>query len=205
MSSSSPDAQLGAAQESAEEKLLDFYVKIMPPLMQCERCSIFVDSEKDGFVCLKAGTGQRERSIEVEIVENSIVGRVMEGGETIFEDRLQKMPGKHKHFEKQTGFESHDILCLPIKSLDGVEVVGAVQLLNHIGGGPYDEDEIALLEDHLDYLAFALDDAQKTMSVPSAVAVDDSRIWQRVAIGALIGCGILLVPTFLYLGNLFSS
>ncbi|MDA0788153.1 MAG: GAF domain-containing protein [Proteobacteria bacterium] len=195
MSSSTETAGLKLDQDTAEEKLLDFYVRIMPILMQCERCGIFVASEKDGFVWLKAGTGQRERSIEVEIVENSIVGRVMESGNMIFEDRLDKMPGKHKYFDRQTGFETHDVLCVPVKSLDGNRLLGAVQLLNHVGGGEYHEDEIGFLEDLLEYLAFAMDNPEvkeHTGNAPSAGP------WKGIAIAAMIGCALLAIPAALF-------
>lgn len=194
----SDELELEVDPDTAEEKLLDFYVKIMPLLMQCERCGIFVTSEKPGFVWLKAGTGQRERSIEVEIVENSIVGQVMESGKIMFEDRLEKMPGKHKYFERQTGFETHDILCIPVKSIDGTRIIGAVQLLNHIGGGPYNEDEILFLGDLLDYLAFAMDTPESAGGGHVEVA-SDAGPWKGIAIGAIITSLVLLVPAILYL------
>ena len=72
----------------SESKFLDFYVRLIPRVLDAERCSVFILDPSNDKVWLKAGTALRERGIEVP-VGNSIVGEVIRSGKPVITTDLQ--------------------------------------------------------------------------------------------------------------------
>ncbi|MEX2327320.1 MAG: GAF domain-containing protein, partial [Pseudomonadales bacterium] len=136
---------LEADWKAAEHRLLQFYVKVVPKVLDVERCSIFVADRDAEGMWLRAGTGVRERSIEMDELSESVLGEAVAAKKTIYKDNLQDVQGSHQAIDTLVGFETRDILCMPIFSLDGKRLTGAVQLLNKKDGAPYSEDDLILL------------------------------------------------------------
>lgn len=189
---------LEADWNAAEHRLLQFYVRVMPKVMDVERCSIFiVDRESDDF-WLRVGTGLRERSIEVDKFAQSIVGEAVEKKEVIFRENLdQEDEGGHKTVDTMVGFVTRDILCMPIWSLDGKRVTGAVQLLNRIDGKPYTEEDIAMLEELCHYLELAIENIYFQQEA-SGVVGRVYRSLRRTMIGAAIGFFAIIAVLAVY-------
>lgn len=137
--------------------LLDFYVRIMPKVLDCERCSIFIHDPMRQSAWLKAGTGVAEKEIELSLEQDSIVGKVIASGEATLIKDLDSAEGEHKNTDQQTGFITRDILCVPIRSLDGNAITGAVQLLNKQGDESFSESDQQLLEEMVHYLELSLE------------------------------------------------
>jgi len=143
--------------EEGHHNLLNFYVKIIPIVVNAERCSIFIHNPATREIWLKCGTGVSERDIRVDRDTPSVVGNVIDTGEFKIINGLEKMEGAHKEIDKMTGFETHNILSVPIKSLDGKETMGAVQVLNKKGGLNFSEDDLKLVEDMAHYLQLSIE------------------------------------------------
>ncbi len=148
---------LEADWEEDQHPLLDFYVKTMPLVVNAERCSIFIYDPESMTIWLKAGTGLEERDIEVSGTFESVVGSVISTGQHKIVAALDKENGIHKETDEKTGFVTRDILCIPIKSLDGSKVMGAVQLLNKQDGSPFNDKDRALLEEMAHYLELTIE------------------------------------------------
>ena len=128
-----------------KKKLLNFFVRIMPRVVAAERCSLFIYDPFAKKVWLKYGTSLEERAIEVSS-EESIVGQVITTGKSIIQNDLEEFEGAHKQTDNTTGFISRNIICVPIKSMDGARITGAIQLLNKEGGGFSNADKDLLRE-----------------------------------------------------------
>lgn len=142
---------------SGNKALLEFYVKIMPKVLNAERCSIFIHDPTTREIWLKAGTGLAEKEIRVGESDDSVVGEVVETGEHRIISGLEERNGIHKEIDKKTGFVTRDILAIPIKSLDGNEVMGAVQVLNKRDGSSFTEDDRTLLQEMAHYLELTIE------------------------------------------------
>lgn len=127
-----------------ESKFLDFYVRLIPRVLNAERCSVFILDPASNKVWLKAGTALRERGIEVPL-DNSIVGEVIVSGKPVITTDLQSRDGAHKTVDTTTGFVTREIICVPIRSADGTKITGAIQVLNRKGGGRFTEDDQSFL------------------------------------------------------------
>ncbi|MBM2830720.1 MAG: hypothetical protein HW411_1510 [Gammaproteobacteria bacterium] len=138
--------------------LLNFYVKIMPVVLNAERCSIFIHDPDKSITWLKAGTGLVERDIEVTGEYESVVGKVIATGEHKIVTGLGRdKNGIHKQLADKTGFVTRDILCIPLKSLDGNKVTGAVQLLNKKDGTAFNDADVKLVEEVAHYLELTIE------------------------------------------------
>ena len=142
---------------SGKITLLEFYVKIVPKVLNAERCSIFIYDPISKTIWLKCGTEVEERDIEVTTEYESIVESVITTGQHKMVTGLDQKNGIHKQIDEKTGFVTRDILCIPIKSLDGSKVTGAVQILNKVGGGPFNDDDRKLLEEMAHFLELTIE------------------------------------------------
>ena len=174
--------------------LLDFYIKIMPKVLDAERCSIFIYDPDSMTIWLKGGTKVEERDIEVTGEYDSIVGNVITTGKYRIVSGLDEKSGVHKEMDERTGFKTRNILCIPIRSLDGKRVTGAVQILNKKGGEFSDEDR-TLLEEMAHFLQLTIENIFYNQE--SAVVLDDlyatSRKIAFIAIGIIVALVILIV------------
>jgi len=127
------------------KELLDFFVDIVPQALNAESCSIFVFDPNTDKVWLQSATDLKERAIEVP-KEGSFVGEVIASGKPRIRMDMDKEPGMHSKVDSDTGFVTRNILGVPILSLAGKEVTGAVCLVNKKEGSFTDEDRITLEE-----------------------------------------------------------
>ncbi|MBI4205511.1 MAG: GAF domain-containing protein [Betaproteobacteria bacterium] len=137
-------------------KLLDFYVRTAPRLVNAERCSIFINDPDNRKVWVKTGTGITERGIEVS-TNGSIVGEVIASGKPLIARDLQSRTGTHKKIDAETGFVTREIICVPIRSKHSGEIAGAIEVLNKKGDGGFNEEDQALLEDVGEHLQTVVD------------------------------------------------
>ena len=174
--------------------LLDFYIKIMPKVLDAERCSIFIYDPDSMTIWLKGGTKVEERDIEVTGEYDSIVGNVITTGKYRIVSGLDEKSGVHKEMDERTGFKTRNILCIPIRSLDGKKVTGAVQILNKKSGEFSDEDR-TLLEEMAHFLQLTIENIFYNQE--SAVVLDDlyatSRKIAFIGIGIIVALVILIV------------
>ena len=163
---------LNAEFDASENKaLLDFYIKIMPKVLDAERCSIFIYDPESKVIWLKGGTQVKERDIEVTGEYDSVVGNVIETGNYRIVDRLNGKNGIHHEMDEKTGFKTHNILCIPIRSLDGKKITGAVQILNKKDGKAFNDEDRIQLEEMAHFLELTIENIFYNQE--SAVVLED--------------------------------
>jgi GAF domain-containing protein len=188
---------LDADWNAAEHRLLDFYVKIMPKVMNAERCSLFIADREGSGVWLRAGTGVREREIQLDMQTESVVAEAIRTGELVYRTGLDEANGAHKEVDAATGFETKDILCMPIRSLDGSRVTGAVQMLNKKGGEPYNDEEMETLREMLHFLELSIENIYFQQEATGVVG-NLYKLLVRVTVGAVVAFIALLIFFSLY-------
>lgn len=144
-------------EDEGNHSLLDYYVKIMPKLTDAERCTIFIHDPIEPSLWLKAGTGVEEKEIELDSDDDSIVGNVIASGKPTIIHGLNETEGLHKITDPQTGFVTKSVMCIPIKSLDGKEIAGAVQLLNKKEDGTFTDEDLESALEMAHYLQWSLE------------------------------------------------
>lgn len=185
-----------------ESKFLEFYVRLIPRVLNAERCSVFIYDPVDKKVWLKAGTALRERGIEVS-VHNSIVGEVIASGRPVISTELQNRDGTHKTIDTTTGFVTREIICVPIRSTDGSKVTGAIQVLNKKGGGRFseeDQDFLAEVGEHFQSNVESIFVGQEAVRMTRSAVATASRAMASsfIAIFAIV----FLITIFMIYGGL---
>ena len=107
-------------------------------MLQADRSTLFLNDEKNSELFAMVGEGLQT---EIRLPNHvGIAGTVFTSGKTVniphaYAD-LRFNPG----FDKQTGYFTRSILCVPVISKEG-KVIGVTQCLNKRGGAFSAEDE----------------------------------------------------------------
>ena len=139
--------QVDAAwKKTGNKALIEFFVDIIPKVLDVERCSIFIHNPSEEKVWIQSGTGIGERQIEVP-KSSSVVGRVVETGQPVVEYDMLSMVGAHDTEAMRTGFTVKDTLCVPVHGVSVDRITGAIQVLNKKGIDPeYSQEDLKILE-----------------------------------------------------------
>ncbi|NND55644.1 MAG: GAF domain-containing protein, partial [Xanthomonadales bacterium] len=114
------------------------FTRKLTTLLNAERSSLFLVEGEE--LVLKVAENLDEMG-EIRIpVGSGIAGAVAQGGKSIRIDDAYADPRFNREVDKQTGFHTRSILCLPIKNLEG-EVFAVAQLLNRKDGKPFDDKD----------------------------------------------------------------
>jgi len=143
--------KLSAAwKKTGNKDLLQFFIEIMPKVLEVERCSIFILDPEEDQVWLQCGTGLSEKEVTVP-TQGSIVGKVISSGKPWMDMEMESSVGEHDVVSMRTGFIARNTLCVPVFSVSSDRVTGAIQVLNKKAGEFTDNDKTLL-----DRLAYQL-------------------------------------------------
>ncbi|WP_417516370.1 GAF domain-containing protein [Minwuia sp.] len=126
-------------------------------MLDAERSTLFINDEKTNELFSHVGEGLD--SVEIRLPNHlGIAGAVFVSGDTVnipyaYAD-LRFNPG----FDKQTGFFTRSILCVPVVNKAG-KVIGVTQALNK-RGGPFTEDDESRLKAFTAQIAIGLENAK---------------------------------------------
>ncbi len=145
-------SRLKAKQKNIEAKwsktgnpgLLQFFIDIVPELLNAERCSIFVFNPNADMLWLYCGTDLQEGQIQVPRA-GSMVGEALSSGSDKIATGLEEKAGIHEIIDSSTGFTTCNTLSTPIFNTANDQVIGVLQVLNKRGAGSYSADDIALM------------------------------------------------------------
>jgi len=126
-------------------------------MLNAERSTLFLNDEKTSelFARVAQGSGIGEIRFPNHI---GIAGTVFQSSETINIPYAYADLRFNPAFDKQTGFFTRSILCVPLINMDG-KCIGATQILNKHGGPFTDEDE-SRLRAFTAQIAIALENAK---------------------------------------------
>lgn len=138
--------------------LLAFYVRIMPKVLNAERCHIFIYDPATKLIWLRAGTGIERKGLVLEENEqvDTITGEVIESGKYKVVHKAEP-DGLHKKIDKKAGSVTRDILAIPIKSVAGRDIVGVVEVINKQDESEFTDADRELLVEMAHYLEVAIE------------------------------------------------
>ena len=111
-------------------------------MLHAERSTLFLNNEKKGELFSKVGLGLE--AIEIRFPNHmGIAGAVFQSGQTINIPHAYADLRFNPSFDKQTGYFTRSILCVPVINKSG-KTIGVTQVLNKRGGIFTHEDESRL-------------------------------------------------------------
>lgn len=129
--------------------LLESVIDVLTETLNSERATLFLLDKNKGEIWSRIGTRIKNKEIRFP-AGKGIAGWVIETGSSQIIDDAYYHPKFIKDIDNQTGFITKNILCVPIRNLQG-EVVGAFEMLNKKTGAFNKEDE-----DFLNILAVSI-------------------------------------------------
>ncbi|RPH98200.1 MAG: ATP-binding cassette domain-containing protein [Lysobacterales bacterium] len=118
------------------EQGLFAFTRKLGGLLNAERSSLFL--VEGDFLVLQVAENLQELGEIRFPVGIGIAGTVAQTGEAIRIDDAYADPRFNREVDRQTGFRTQSILCLPVKNQRG-KVFAVAQLLNRNDGKPFDE------------------------------------------------------------------
>ncbi|MHC4505922.1 MAG: GAF domain-containing protein [Planctomycetota bacterium] len=139
------------ANSEAFESMLDQAVEAftfkLSRVVGCERASLFLVDADRGDLWLKVAEEEGGKPVELRMpIGTGIAGHVASTGVGVRVDDAYQDPRFNPQADRETGFRTRTILCLPIRSGDG-RVFGVSQLLNRCDGKPFDAADEARFAD----------------------------------------------------------
>ena len=111
--------------------------------LQADRCTVFLlDKEKDELWS-KVALGMNSKEIRFP-ANQGLAGHVITTGETLNIQNAYESEYFNSEIDKQTGYHTQSILCMPIRNLDH-KIIGVFQILNKQGGKYFTNEDEDLL------------------------------------------------------------
>ena len=126
------------------DRLLTLIVHAAARVVEADRCSLFLVDRERAELWTKVAQGLGGMK-EIRIPMNrGIAGAVAATNSSINIPDAYKDPRFNQNVDKQTGYRTKTILCVPMRSLEG-EVVGVLQALNKQDGKAFTAEDEELL------------------------------------------------------------
>lgn len=150
-------------------------------MLNADRSSIFLNDPKTNELWLQIGDGLESTQIRFPN-HLGIAGTVFTSGETINIPHAYADLRFNPDFDKQTGYFTRSILCVPIINKDRV-ILGVTQVLNK-RGGPFTQEDEQRLKAFTAQISVGLENAQLFADVQNMKNYNDS-ILQSAASGVI--------------------
>jgi putative ABC transport system ATP-binding protein len=142
--------------QSLLERALRAFARRVGRLLDAERVSLMlIDHDADELVVRISQDLPESGELRIPI-GSGIAGAVAKTGQTIRIDDAYADSRFNPEIDKQTGFRTRSILCLPLLDQSGV-VFGVTQLLNRCDGQPFSSDDEAKFADFAESLGVIFD------------------------------------------------
>jgi phosphoserine phosphatase RsbU/P len=130
-------SRMGA--ETDPDKLLLLNADMARELVRADRCSIWLLDVSTGELWTKVAHGLPEVRIPAD---HGLVGACIARDQAIVVNDTSKDPRFDRDIDRSSGYVTHSVLALPLRSPAG-DVVGALQVLNKLGS--FQESDVKLL------------------------------------------------------------
>jgi len=153
------DVSKAMAGEIPLDNLLQVIVQKTEEVLEADRCSLFLYDEDRNELWSKVAQGLGGLKEIRFSLDRGIAGEVARTRKGINIPDAYTDPRFNAEIDKQTGYRTHSILCLPMTTSSG-RLIGVIEVLNKGGGGPFDQEDEALLEALGTHAAIALERSQ---------------------------------------------
>jgi len=124
------------------DELLSHTVKMTPEVLAAERATVFIHDSSKKELWSRTGTGLK--AADIRFPDNQgIAGEIFTTGMPSIISDPYSHPKFNKEFDLKSGFRTTNILCHPLKNING-ETIGVIQVLNK-RNGDFDADDESYL------------------------------------------------------------
>ena len=131
------------AAEKNIDKLMQTIAEETKEAIQADRCTVFLYDKETDELWSKVALGLGSSELRFNSGQG-LAGHVFKTGETINIRDAYSDSRFNKNIDKETGYKTKTILCMPIKNINR-EIIGVFQVLNKLTGTFTEEDEDLLV------------------------------------------------------------
>jgi adenylate cyclase len=139
------------------DEVLNALVEMTTSELNAERGSLFLNDPDSNELYSRVAQGNIQREIRI-LNTSGVAGYVFTSGEALIIHDAYADERFNRSIDEQTGFTTHSILCVPIKTVKG-EIIGVAQTLNK-KNGRFTRHDLNLLEAMTSQGTLALQSAQ---------------------------------------------
>jgi adenylate cyclase len=125
------------------DEILEALVEMTSLALSCDRCSFFLNDAGTGELYSRVAQGIRRREIRL-LNNDGVIGAAFQTSRSIIIDDAYADPRFNPAIDRETGYVTKTVLCVPLCTAKG-DVLGVAQALNK-AGGLFTEHDQALLE-----------------------------------------------------------
>ncbi len=155
------------------DSLLQRVMQEATRMLMADRSTLFLNDEKTDELFSRVAMGDAIGEIRLPN-HVGIAGHVFTSGETVNIPHAYADLRFNPSFDKQTGYFTRSILCVPVVNQDGKRI-GVTQVLNK-KGGPFSEEDEARLKAFTAQVSIALENAKLFDHVQSMKNYNDSML-----------------------------
>ena len=161
--------------------LLQKLISTITRMLDAERSTLFINDEKTNELYTEVGEGLG--AIQIRLPNTAgIAGSVFTSGESMNIPYAYADLRFNPSFDRQTGFFTRSILCVPVVNKEG-KTIGVTQVLNK-RGGPFTPDDEARVKAFTSQIAIGLENAKLFDDVQNMKNYNDS-ILESMSSGVL--------------------
>jgi adenylate cyclase len=133
--------------ESMLAQAIEAFTFKLAQVLDAERASLFMVDADRGELWLRVARAEGGREVAARFpIGTGVAGTVAASGQSLRVDDAYGHPLFNPAVDRETGFRTRSILCIPVHASSG-EVIAVAQLLNRTDGKPFDEsDETRFVE-----------------------------------------------------------
>ena len=140
------------------DEVLEVLIRLSVEQTRAERGSLFLNDPQTGELYSRIALGNISREIRI-LNTHGVVGYAYTRGEGVIIHDAYADERFDRTVDRQTGFRTHSILCVPIRTVKG-EIIGVIQMLNR-KEGKFSEQDMAMLDAITGQAAMALQSHQQ--------------------------------------------
>jgi HD-GYP domain-containing protein (c-di-GMP phosphodiesterase class II) len=155
-------------EESESSRLITQILTMTVKNLKCSAASLFLIEEESGDLYFKDVVGKATKSLnEIKpVIKNGIAAWVAKHGEPLLVNDVSRDSRFNAIIDKQTGFLTKSILCVPLSL--GHKVIGVIEVLNKTDGSDFSDTDLEVLT---------------ALASTAALAIDNSKLHQEVVEG----------------------
>src|SRR5262249_6946206 len=147
-------------------ELLRLIMSSAKELMHTEACSVLLEDEDTKELVFEVAVGAGEEDVKKQRIPpgQGIAGQVAQKGEPQIINSVKDHPAFYGKIDKAVGFETKNMLALPLKVKD--RTIGVVEIINTQGRDKFDQKDLKLAA---------------ALTSQAAVAIDNARLYQKLS------------------------
>ncbi|MBN1148600.1 MAG: GAF domain-containing protein [Anaerolineales bacterium] len=176
------EISLGLTSTLDVKLLLNQILQNATEILNCEAGSLFLVDNETGELVFEVVLGPVAANLLGRRLPpgTGLVGEAVRSGQPIIANDAKRRKAHYDQTDIQTGFDTQDLLVVPMRVQD--RVIGVIEVINKVNGAPFTQDDQELLTAFTSQATIAVENARLYTMTDQALAarVEELSVMQRI-------------------------